>query len=231
LHRPSAVHNPTAPLGHHAQDVTHESFGVATVGVFSPTVHLEASVFNATHPNEVRTNFDYEGARFNSFAARLTVNPSERWSLSGSAAYLAPSTGAHAHDALHRLDLSVMHVTGAWSTSFIWGANVPTDTRRVLSTALLETNLDLDARNAIFGRAEYVTRTAEELALVGSIDSDVAVGSISLGYARRLREVRGVGAWLGGRGNVDAVPEQLKLFYGRRMPTGLLVYLQLRQSR
>ena len=231
LHRPSAVHNPTAPLGHHAQDVTHESFGVATVGVFSPRVHLEASVFNATHPNEVRTNFDYEGARFNSFAARLTVNPSERWSLSGSAAYLAPSTGAHAHDALHRLDLSVMHVTGAWSTSFIWGANVPTDTRRVLSTALLETNLDLDARNAIFGRAEYVTRTAEELALVGSIDSDVAVGSISLGYARRLREVRGVGAWLGGRGNVDAVPEQLKLFYGRRMPTGLLVYLQLRQSR
>jgi hypothetical protein len=226
LHRPSAANDPTAPLGHHAQDVTHESFGVATLGVFTPKVHVEASVFNGAHPNEVRTNFDYAGARFNSFSARLTVNPTDRWSIAGSAAYIDP----HGHEPLHRLELSALHVRGGWSTSFIWGANVPTDTRRVLNTGLVETNIELDGRNAVFGRVEYVTRTAEELALVGSINSEVEVGSLAVGYARLLGELGGLGAWLGARGNVDIVPEQLRLFYGSRTPRGFLAYLQLRPT-
>ena len=230
LHRPSAANDPTAPLGHHSQDVTHESFGLATLGVFTPRVHLETSVFNDAHPNEVRTNFDYAGARFNSFSARLTVNPTDRWSVAGSAAYIAPSTGVHSHTGLHRLELSALHIGDRWSTSFIWGANVPTDSRRVLNTALIETNIDLGPRNAVFGRAEYVTRTADELALVGSVSEEVPVGALALGYARRLREARGVGAWLGARGDVDFVPEQLRLFYGSRTPVGFIVYLQLRPS-
>src|SRR5438552_11698715 len=78
----------------------------------------------------------------------------------------ASERGPHEHQPLHRLELSALHVAGGWSTSFVWGANVPTDTRRLLNTALIETNIELDGRNAIFGRAEYVTRTAEELALV-----------------------------------------------------------------
>ena len=47
---------------HHTQDITHESFGVATIGVFTPKVHLEASVFNGAHPNEVRTNTSHSTA-------------------------------------------------------------------------------------------------------------------------------------------------------------------------
>jgi hypothetical protein len=232
LHRPSAGHDPITPLGHHAQDVTHESFGVVTLGLSSHTVHVEASAFNGNHPNEVRTNFDYEDARLNSFAARLTVNPNDQWSVAGSAGYLAAGTGAHAHDARHRLALAIMHVapreSGAWSTSLIWGANVPTDSRRLLNTALIETNVDLDERNAIFGRAEYVTRTAEELALVGSISETVEVGSVALGYARRLGTLRRIGIWLGARGHLDVVPEELRLFYGSRTPAGFAVSLQLR---
>ncbi len=119
-------------------------------------------------------------------------------------------------------------MAGGWSTTFIWGANVPTDTRRVLNTALFETNIEVDQRNAIFGRAEYVTRTAEELALVGSISSEVEVGSLAVGYARRIGGLHGVGAWLGARGNVDLVPQQLRLFYGSRTPAGVLVYLGVR---
>lgn len=230
LHRPSAANDPTTPLGHHAQDVTHESFGVATVGVFSRRVHLEASVFNGAHPNEVRTNFDYAGARFNSFAARLTVNPSDRWSLAGSAAYIAASSGGHGHAALHRLELSALHVARGWSTSFIWGANVPADTRRVLNTALVETNIELGARNAVFGRIEYVTRTAEELALVGSVTPEVEIGAIALGYARRLGSRVGTELWIGGRGNLAVVPQQLRLFYGSSTPVGFTVYLQVRPA-
>lgn len=232
LHRPSAANDPTAPLGHHAQDVTHETFGVATIGLFTRAVRLEASAFNSAHPNEVRTNFDYAGARFHSFAARLTVNPTARWSVAGSAAYLAAAGGAHPHESLHRFALALMSVVprgaGTWATSVVWGANMPGDTRRVLHTALVETNVEFDPRNAVFGRAEYVTRTAEELSLVGSVSPEVQIGSLALGYARRIAALRGVQAWLGGRGHVDIVPQELRLFYGTRTPTGLMVSLQLR---
>ena len=231
LHRPSAENDPTAPLGHHSQDVTHESFGVATVGVLSRIVHVEASAFNGNHPDELRTNFDYAGAKLNSFAARVTVNPNDRWSVSGYAASLAEGPGAHDH-AHDRLGFSIMHVAprpgGAWSTSFVWGANVPADTRRVLNTALIETNVDLDERNTVFARAEYVTRTAEELALVGSVSETVPIGNVALGYARRIATVRKVGVWFGARGDLDFIPEQLGVFYGSRTPAGVIVYLRLR---
>jgi hypothetical protein len=226
LHRPSAANDPTAPLGHHAQDVTHESFGVATLGVFTPKVHLEASVFNGAHPNEVRTNFDYNVARFNSFSARVTVSPNDHWSVAGSAAYIDPRE----HEPLHRVELSALHVAGRWSSALVWGANVPTNTRRVLNTALVETNIDLDARNAVFGRVEYVTRTAEELALVGSVTPEVQVGAIALGYARRLGSRVGTELWIGGRGNLEVVPQQLRLFYGSSTPVGFTVYLQVRPA-
>jgi hypothetical protein len=98
----------------------------------------------------------------------------------------------------------------------------------VLNTVLVETNVELDARNAIFGRAEYVTRTAEELALVGSISEAVEISSLALGYARRVGARYGLGAWLGARGHVDLVPEQLRLFYGSGIPIGVLVYLNIR---
>src|SRR5216110_1503090 len=142
LHRPSAASDPIAPLGHHSQDVSHESFGVITAGLFSRLVHVEASVFNGAHPDEVRTNFDYENAALNSFSARITVNPSPLWSVAASGAYLPATGGAHAYDALDRWVFSLMHVVprkeGVWATTLVWGANVPIATGRFLHTALLE---------------------------------------------------------------------------------------------
>jgi hypothetical protein len=235
MHRPSAANDPTAPLGHHAQDVSHESFGVVTAGLFSRRVHVEASVFNGAHPDEVRTNFDYANAELSSFSARLTIAPSPRWSISASGAYLPATGGSHSHDALNRWSLSVMQVVprsdGAWSTSLIWGANVPTATGRFLHSALLETNLDLDTRNTVFGRAEYVIRTAEELGLVGSVRDEQKLGALALGYSRRAVELQGIGVWLGVRGTVKWIGEELRPFYGSRTPSGIIAYVQLRAPR
>lgn len=235
LHRPSAASNPTAPLGHHAQDVTHESFGVATLGLFNRRVRVEASLFNGAHPDDIRTNFEYSGARLNAISARVTVNPNARWSLAASVAHLPATGGEHAHESLDRLGVSVIHVAhraaGMWTTTLVWGANVPSDTRRVLSSLLLETDFEVDPRSTVFGRVEYVTRTAEELGLVGSVSPEVEVGGFALGYARRLAEWRGVGLWLGVRGSVEYIPRQLHLFYGTRTPTGLVVYLHLRPPK
>src|SRR5207247_8806615 len=76
----------------------------------------------------------------------------------------------------------------------------------------------------------YTTLFRSELALVGSISSDIEVGSLSVGYVRRVGRLREVGAWLGARGHVDIVPEQLRLFYGSRTPAGVLVYLGVRSE-
>lgn len=231
-HRPSATHDPAAPLGHHTQDVTHTSFGVITVGLFTRRLRVEGSVFNGAHPDEVRTNLDFAGARLDSYAARLTVNPDTRWSLAASAGHLSATGGAHAHGALHRLGLSVLRsapsgAEGTRSTAVIWGANIPTDTKRVLHSVLVESNLEMDGRNAVLGRVEYVRRTAEDLSLVGSVPSELNVGALSLGYARRLPGSRALDAWLGARGTVHLVPEELRLFYGSRTPVGLVAYLQI----
>jgi hypothetical protein len=232
LHRPSAMNEPSAPLGHHYQDVTHESFGVATVGLFTRTVRIEGSLFNGAHADEVRTNFEWRGARINATAARITINPTPHWSFAASGAYLPATQGEHAHGPLRRYAVAVTRVTprldGAWSTSVIWGANVPTDTKRALHSLLLETNIDVDSKNAVFGRAEYSARTSEELDLVGSVSDELAAGRVGLGYARRIALLGGMTGWLGVRANVTLLPAELEVFYGSRSPTGFTAYFQVR---
>lgn len=235
LHRPSAVNEPSAPLGHHAQDVTHESFGVGTVGVFTRHWRLEGSLFNGAHPDDVRTNLELGGARINATAGRLTVNPNERWSIAAYAAYLPQTSGAHAHGSLHRLGASVMYVrpqpAGTWATTLVWGANVPTTTDRPQHALLLESNLDLSARDAVFGRIEYATRTDEELDLVGSIPETVTVGALRVGYARRIAARAGFALRLGARINAELLPGELETFYAGRTPVGFTAYVQIRPAR
>ena len=62
MHRPSAMDNPVAPLGHHWQDATHISFGVLTAGLFGRQWKLEGSLFNGREPNEKRWDFDRIGS-------------------------------------------------------------------------------------------------------------------------------------------------------------------------
>src|SRR5256714_4961802 len=73
MHRPSAAYDPMAPLGHHMQDFTHISDGVATLGVFTRRFKVEASVFNGAHPDEVRTDLD--PVRLDAYGGRLGFNP------------------------------------------------------------------------------------------------------------------------------------------------------------
>jgi hypothetical protein len=82
MHRPSAQNDPFAPLGHHWQDATHITFGVVTGALYSRRWKLEGSVFNGREPDENRWNFDYAGRSLDSYAGRLSVNPTGRVSLS-----------------------------------------------------------------------------------------------------------------------------------------------------
>jgi len=226
LHRPSAVYDPAAPLGHHTQDFTHTTFGVVTLGAFTRQVRVEASAFNGAHPDDVRTNFD--PVRLDSYSARLSCNPASQWSVAAWFGHVAASGGAHAHGALDRFGASVLHSRGTWSTTFVYGADLPAGAGHPLNSLLLESTLELGAADAVYGRAEYVRRTAADLALVGSVSRELDIGAVSLGYERALWRSALVATGLGARGTLNLVPEELRLFYGSHTPVGLMAYVQVR---
>lgn len=107
MHRPSAMDNPMAPLGHHWQDATHISFGVVTLDVYGRRLKLEGSLFNGTEPNEYR--WDIDKIRLDSYSARLTANPDSQWSLTFGYGKLKMPDEHHPDGSLHRLVVSVLN--------------------------------------------------------------------------------------------------------------------------
>jgi len=74
MHRLLAYDLADAPIGHHWQDATHVTFGVATAGInFGSKLKLEASDFTGREPDENRYSFDKP--RFDSYSSRLSFNP------------------------------------------------------------------------------------------------------------------------------------------------------------
>ncbi len=236
-HRPSAADDPLAPLGHHWQDATHITFGVLTAGLFTRTAKFEASWFNGREPDENRTDFDYAGRRLDSYSARLTVNPGQRWSVSGWYAYLKSPEELHPDESLHRLGVAALATQaigsgGTWSSALIYGANNQIGTGRLAPSVLLESTLDLDGTNSLFGRAEYVRKSAQELVITSAPPTtEYDVGALALGYLRALGTVAGLTAGVGVRGSINFVPSSLDATYGSGRPVGLAVYLRLRPAR
>jgi len=235
-HRPSASDDPLAPLAHHWQDGTHITFGVLTAGVCTRTTKLEASVFNGREPDENRTNFDYAGRALDSYSARLSVNPGARWSLSAWYAYLKSPETLHPEESLHRLGAALLTVApfgrrGRAAMAVMYGANARIGTGRLSNSVVVEANVDLDGTSAVFGRVEYVRKTAEDL-VVASVPpaAEYDVGALALGYRRALTTVRGVTAGVGVRGAVNFIPSTLEAVYGSRAPLGFAVYFTLRPA-
>ena len=85
----------------------------------------------------------------------------------------------------------------------------------------------------LFARAEYVQRTDEELALIGSINELQDVEALQVGYAHAVRSVGGTGGGirLGAYLTVALVPPQLESFYGTRAPLTAAAFGQLVWSR
>ena len=254
-HRPSAQNDPLAPIGHHWQDATHISFGVITGGIYTRTVRLEGSIFNGREPDEIRTNFDYNGRSLDSYAGRLTVNPTENWSVSGSYAYLKSPEQLHPEESLHRISASVLYgrpfgVSGNWASTFIYGANKHAGASSLSNSLLAESNLALDQRNTVFGRAEFVQKGPEDLptsstttppppltqgasaGILALMDPSSPirydVGELTLGYVREIANVYGGSLGLGVAGTANMVPSVLKDTYGTRTPVGATIFLRLR---
>jgi hypothetical protein len=238
MHRPSAQNDPFAPLGHHWQDATHITYGVVTAGVFTRSVQLEATLFQGREPDDDRYDFDF-GA-LDSYGGRVTVNPAPHWSFAASYGYLKSPEELHPDENQHRLGGSILYTRriarqGDWATALVYGANKHTATgvpsRGFEHSLLLESNLQLDDLNSIFGRAEWTQKSAEEL-VVANADPEARfnVGAIVLGYVREVVQYDGASLGLGVRGSLDFVPEGLRQTYGTRTPAGIAVYARLRPA-
>ena len=242
MHRPSAAHNPDAPLGHHWQDATHIVFGVATLGARYGPVKLEGSAFTGQEPGEERWGFDEP--TFDSYSARLSYNPIDRLALQVSRGYL------HSPEALEpELDMwrttasALYHVplddSRFWSTALVWGWNDPAEDdegggaehghHASQHSLLLESDLRLGPQ-AFYGRAEWVQQTAGALGLSEQFHDEIFnVGALTLGTARDLLDVGGLTLELGAQGTLYAVPDDLEPIYGSQ-PVSMQVYLHLTPS-
>jgi len=229
-HRVSSSPDPLAALGHHWQDSTHISFGVLTAGLLTRVAKLEGSWFNGREPDETRYDLDLRSP--DSFAARLSVAPFSSTVGQISYGYLASPEVLRPDEEVHRVTASVTHhrgmrAKGLWASTAAFGLNREGQ-EDATSSLLLETALDLDGRNVIFGRGELVQKTGHDLVLTPDLEEErFWLGALALGYVRNLGEF---GSWMPGvgvRGSVNFVPEALRGFYGTRTPVGGMVYLRL----
>ena len=233
LHRPAAAADPIAPLSHFFQDVTHVSYGVLTAGVFSRRWKLEGSLFNSAHPDP-NTGYAYD-VQLNGYSGRLGWNPGNSWSVSAWAGHLAASTGAHSHDATTRVGASALYASpdsarGAWSTSVVWGADIPVTTGRALNSVLVESSVDFGA-NTFFARGEWVQRTPAQLALIGAVPPVSDVGALTVGGARRIFTIGWFVTSVGAAGTLTIVSSDLEPFYGGQFLASGLLYVKVALNR
>jgi len=224
MHRPSAFDNPFAPIGHHWQDATHISFGVVTAGVFSREVKLEASAFNGREPDDRRWGFDFNS--LDSYSGRLTWNPAPAWSMTAGFGHIRET-----EHSLNRITASVLHGTslgaaGRLASTLVYGGNRLTDQGGWAHSLLFESEAKVHD-NTLFGRIEWVEKSAHDLGVGPSETKLFDVGAASLGYIRELGSSHGITLGLGGQGSVNLVPPPLESFYGTRRPLGGAVFLRI----
>ena len=125
--------------------------------------------------------------------------------------------------------------TGEWASALLYGGNkhLPSGVGEGEGWAhslIAESNLQLDESNTVFGRVEYVRKSAEDLVIAGPAEQEFDIGTISVGYVREFARFRGATLGVGARGALNLVPRSLEAEYGSRTPVGLAVFLRVRPA-
>ena len=229
-HRASAMVNPVAPISHHWLDSSHISFGVVTLGAAKGPWQLEGSAFNGREPDEDR--WDIERPTIDSYAGRLSFNPGANWSLQVSQGYMASPEELHPGEALHRTTFSAQHRRelaggGQLATTFAWGVNRAGGDST--DAYLIESAWETGKRLTLFGRAERVQKTGEELGLSPRAEK-FAIRQLSVGGSYDLMPHGKVAVALGGLCSYSFKPGQLDAVYGKR-PVGAWVFVRISPAR
>lgn len=227
-HRLSAMDNPAAPISHHWLDSTHIAFGVLTAGWTHDKWQLEGSWFNGREPDQYRWNIGRP--KLDSYSGRLSWNPAPNWSAQVSSGHLKSPEQLHPGQSVRRTTVTVMNLTPVangrhLATTLGWGRNQEHGSSNAW---FVESDDQLTAGLTLFGRAEYVEKTGEELALAPG-DRKFPIKQFTLGATREL--VRGVPYQLalGASLSYSVAPGELDGLYGRH-PVGYWIFLRLRPA-
>ena len=233
MHRLSAMDNPDAPIGHHWQDSTHITFGVATVGAQWKNVKVEGSIFTGREPNEDR--YDFDRARFDSYSGRISWNPTPNLALQVSHGYIKSPEAIEPNLKQHRTTMSAIYNQplgrdANWSSAFVWGQNNSTHEGKSQSF-LLETNYQR-GWNTVYARWERVEKSGHELVLTGAdLGRIFPVSGYSIGYVRDLTHGTGIDVGLGVEFTINDMPDRLERYYGSDLPYSAQVFFRIRPSR
>jgi hypothetical protein len=227
MHRLSIQDSPEAPISHHWLDSTHITFGVVTLGVIHGDWKLDGSVFKGREPDERR--YDIEAPKLDSYAARLTWNPSPRWSLQGSWAHLKSPEQLEPDQNQTRWSASAIYTLplggdGYWSTTAAWGRR--SSGHHDLDAWALESAVKPNAAWTIFARGEQ-TETNELLPAAGHHGPTYRVAKVSLGAVRDFPVARHVSLGVGGLYALNFVPSGLKPAYGGDR-SGAMAFLRIK---
>jgi hypothetical protein len=231
MHRVSSMNNPDAPLGHHWQDATHITFGVATLGVRYKQFKIEGSAFTGREPDEERYGFDKPA--LNSYSYRLSYNPSVNWALQFSQGFIHEPELLERGVNVTRTTASALFAKGFdksrhLSAALIWGLNDKGSDHKEHSV-LLEENYQW-GKNGLFSRYEFIQKSTEELDLENELGHVILdVHTFSAGYNRSLLQ-KGVLELTGGaKATINFPASELQPLYGNN-PVGFQIFVQLRPA-
>jgi hypothetical protein len=233
MHRLSAMDNPDAPIGHHWEDSTHITFGVATLGAVWKNVKVEGSIFTGREPDENR--YDFDRPRFDSASGRISWNPIENLALQVSHGYIKSPEALQPDVNQHRTTASIIYNKPLgpdvnWSNSFAWAQNNTTHEGKS-QAFIAETNYQR-GRDTIYARWERVEKSGHELVLTGNdLDRIFPVSGYTIGYVRDLTHGKGIDAGLGGQFTLNDMPNRLERYYGTDLPYSFQIFLRIRPSR
>jgi hypothetical protein len=136
---------------------------------------------------------------------------------------------------MHRITASVLHgrsvgADGQAASAFVWGMNRPGGDSKPTHSFLVENETILDTKNTIFGRAELIQKTGEDLVLGENVPLErrFNLGALQLGYIRELIRLQWATIGVGGAGTLNFVPRSLEDVYGSRNPVGTFLFLRIR---
>jgi hypothetical protein len=232
MHRPSAMDDPDAPLGHHWQDSTHVTFGVATAGFAWKNVKIEGSLFTGREPDEDR--YDFDRPRFDSYSGRLSWNPTRNLALQVSYGYIKSPEALEPDLKRHRTTASVIYNLplghdSNWSNTFVWGQNHDTGEGKTQSF-LVESDYQR-GRDTIYLRWERVEKSGHELVLDPPDESRFfPVSGYTLGYVRDFSHGNGIDIGLGTQFTINDRPDSLDRYYGDDLGYAFEFFLRIRPS-
>jgi len=224
-HRSSASEIPQASLSHHVQDSTHIAGSVITIGAQSGRFGYAVSGFHGREPDEKR--WDIDTGKLDSWAARVTFDPTPNWTAQLSTGHLKHPEAAEPGD-IQRTTASVSYSDARWNTSLIFGHNQKSEGHDG-NSFLAESVLRFGGSNYISGRAEVVGK--DELFAGQNVPLAISNGvfrikALAIGYSRDVIKTGFLAGAVGANITGYSIPGAIKPYYGT--PHSFYIFLRVR---